>query len=147
GFPWRAAVLDLQAFLEGGAELIAAAPIQALELDHTCGIAKRFEAFADCPHLEQLHRLEFAHTRFTDLPMKQLGHSAHTASLQELSFEGHAIESDGLRALAESPLFPRLRRLELNRAALSPALLADALAAASTCGNLRSLSLADCKLP
>ena len=48
--------------------------------------------------------------------------------------------------LAESPLFARLRSLELSLAALSPALLIDSLAAAPE-GNLQTLSLANCKLP
>lgn len=146
GFPWRASVLKLDAFLRSGEQLFKSAPIQALELDHTCGIAKQFTPFVECPHLERIHRLEFAHTRFSELPMKQLGWSAFTVNLTELAFEGHAIESDGLRMLAESPLFSRLRRLELSHAALSPALLIDALAAAPE-GDLQTLALANCKLP
>ncbi len=146
GFPWRASVLKLDAFLRSGEQLFKSAPIQALELDHTCGIAKQFTPFVECPHLERIHRLEFAHTRFSELPMKQLGRSAYAANLTELAFEGHAIESEGLRMLAESPLFSRLRSLELSLVALSPALLIDALAAAPE-GNLQTLSLANCKLP
>ena len=146
GFPWRASVLKLNSFLQSGEQLFKTAPIQAMELDHTSGIAKQFNQFVECPHLEGVHRLEFTHTRFAELPMKQLGWSAFTVNLTELAFEGHAIESDGLRMLAESPLFSRLRRLELSHAALSPALLIDALAAALE-GNLQTLSLANCKLP
>ena len=146
GFPWRASVLKLDAFLQSGEQLFKTAPIQAMELDHTCGIAKQFNQFVECPHLERVHRLEFTHTRFAELPMKQLGWSAFTVNLTELAFEGHAIESDGLRMLAESPLFSRLRRLELSHAALSPALLIDALAAAPE-GDLQTLALANCKLP
>lgn len=146
GFPCRASVLKLDAFLRSGEQLFKTAPIQTLELDHASGISKQFTQFVECPHLERIHRLEIAHTRFAELPMKQLGRSAFATNLTELAFEGHAIESEGLRMLAESPLFSRLRSLELSLAALSPALLIDALAAAPE-GNLQTLSLANCKLP
>src|SRR5262249_52372197 len=56
------------------------------------------------------------------------------------------IRPDGLEVLAGSPLFARLEALKLERTAMSPAALVDALSAATEPGNLRRLALPYCDL-
>ena len=72
----------------------------------------------------------------------RLGHSPFTTKLTELVFDFAGISSEGLEALARSPLFPRLKSLDLRSNAMPPALLADALGASAIAGALTSLSLA-----
>ncbi|MFO0804915.1 MAG: TIGR02996 domain-containing protein [Gemmataceae bacterium] len=145
GFPWLASVTEASRVMTNGERLFAAAPIQALELDHDCGIVSGWDAFVEWPRLAKLTRLEFTRTRLDAAHIRKLAKSPFTVHLRELCFEADAITADGLQALAESPLFPRLRRLELRNAALPPALAMGALAVAPP--GLAELTLAECKFP
>jgi uncharacterized protein (TIGR02996 family) len=145
GFPWLASVVDASTLLNHGERLFSAAPIQALELDHDCGIVSNWDAFVEWPWLAKLRRLEFTRTRLDAAHIRKLAKSPFAIHLRELCFEADAITADGLQALAESRLFPQLRRLELRQAALPPALAMDALAAAPP--GLAELTLAECKFP
>lgn len=145
GFPWLASVTDIALLLKDSKRLFTAAPIQALELDHDCGVVANFHRFAEWPGLANLTRLEFTHTRLDAKAIRRLAKSPFAGRLRELSFEADAIAAEGLHALAESPLFKQLRKLELRHAALPPALAMNALAAAPP--GLRELTLADCKFP
>jgi uncharacterized protein (TIGR02996 family) len=145
GFPWLASVTDITRLLKDTGRLFTSAPIQALELDHDCGVVANWEAFTDWPGLANLTRLEFTHTRLDAKVIRKLAKSPFVSRIRELSFEADAITAEGLHTLAESPLFPRLRRLDLRHAALPPALAMDALAAAPP--GLRELTLAECKFP
>jgi uncharacterized protein (TIGR02996 family) len=133
GFPWVAAVTDLSKALSTGDSLFNSAPIQALDFECNASLKSGFDAFCEWPYLSRLRRLAFSHTRFDAFRMRSLGHSPFATALSELCFEGHAIEAEGLEALAASPLFGRLASFELHRAAISPALAIDALAAFNDC--------------
>lgn len=143
GFPCLAAIDSMDRLLNGGRRIFESAPLQSLDFESSCGIVKSMEAFVEWPDLTRLTRLQFSHTRLRPAEMRRLGHSSFAVNLSEISFEGHAIEADGLAALVESPLFLRLRRLELNRAALSPSFTLDAFGDAKS--NLKSFSISDCK--
>ena len=145
GFPWLASVTSLDELLQHGDRLFERAPIQALELSHECGTDASWNRFTDWPHLAKLTRLELTHTRLGAEAIRRLCHSPYALQLRELIFDGHAITGDGLQALAESKLFPRLRRLEVQHAALAPALALGALASAPP--GLCELVLADGKFP
>jgi uncharacterized protein (TIGR02996 family) len=146
GFSWKASVADAGAFPVAAAKLFGSAPIQALDLDHSCGIHKALLRFAECPQLKALRRLEFSLTRFDPREIGILVESQHLSHLKEMAFAQHAITAEGLQALSGSALFATLAELELERAALSPALVVDALGAA-TKANLRKLVISECLLP
>ncbi len=139
GFPWKAGVLSLSAFVGDGAAVFEAAPIQALDVDTRD--RPDLTALADWPHLARIRRLEFSLGRFGADAMIRLATSPNTTELKELAFEFDGITAAGLEALAISDLFPRLESLELRSNVIPPALLVDALAAAHRPGTLDRLSL------
>ena len=145
GFPWLASATDVPLLLRHGLAIFDTAPIQALELSHESGIVANWAAFLEWPGLAKLTRLEFTHTRLNAAAMRALGKTPNAAAIRELCFDSDAITADGLKALAESELFPRLRRLEIRRAALPPALATDAIAAAPP--GLAELAIVESKLP
>jgi uncharacterized protein (TIGR02996 family) len=146
GFSWQASVTDIDAFLTSGSALFTAAPIQAIHFDHGTAVRARLAEIADSPHFERLRRIEFALASLDKREAFALGMAPRSSNIMELSFTDHAITAEGLEVLAGSPLFGRLTDLELERAALPPALLVDALAAAAP-SSLRRLVIADCLLP
>ena len=127
GLAWRVEAHSTAAFVANAGELFAAAPVRAVTLENLGRFG--FREFADSPHLERVHRLEFAVTRPGADDLDRLGHSPHAAALTELHFSHNSIEADGLATLARSPLFRRLERLKLHKAVIPPALLVDALGA------------------
>jgi uncharacterized protein (TIGR02996 family) len=139
GFPWKAGVLSLAAFVGDGASVFDAAPIQALDVNTRD--RPDLAVLADWPHLARIRRLEFSLGRFGGDALKQLGDSPNTQGLTELAFEFDGITAEGLEALARSPLFKRLEALELRSNVIPPALIVDALAAAREPGSLGRLSL------
>jgi uncharacterized protein (TIGR02996 family) len=139
GFPWKAGVLSLAAFVGDGAGVFDAAPIQALDVDTRD--RPDLSALADWPHLNRIRRLEFSLGRFGAEAVSRLGDSENARRLAELAFEFDGITAEGLEALARSEAFPRLEVLELRSNVIPPALLVDALAAAREPGNLNRLSL------
>ncbi|HUR53165.1 MAG TPA: TIGR02996 domain-containing protein, partial [Gemmataceae bacterium] len=62
GFPWKVSVRSLDTFLDGGAAVFDAAPIQALEID--ANNRPDLSALGEWPHLARLRRLEFSLGRF-----------------------------------------------------------------------------------
>jgi uncharacterized protein (TIGR02996 family) len=146
GFSWQASVTDIDAFLASGPALFAAAPIQALHFEGGTAVRTRLAEIADCPHLERLRRIEFSLARLDKREAFALGMAPRSSNVTELSFTNNAITAEGLEVLAGSPLFGHLIDLNLERPALPPALLVDALAAAAP-DSLRRLAIADCLLP
>jgi uncharacterized protein (TIGR02996 family) len=140
GFTWLVGVQSLEAFLDGGAAVFDAAPIQALTI--LALNRPDFAAIADWPHLARIRRLEIGAGRFEADAAARFSNSEYAAGLTELAFEFDGITTEGLEALAESAVFPRLEVLELKSNAIGPALLVDALGAAREPGNLNRLSLA-----
>ena len=55
------------------------------------------------------------HCQFTDRALQQLLPSAHLERLTALNLSGNDINTSGLRALVQSPVFARLKRLDLSR--------------------------------
>src|SRR5262249_610278 len=106
------------------------------------GGRSEMEALADWPLLDRIERLEFSRAHFGADDADRLGHSRFTGKLTELAFDFAGITTEGLEALARSPLFPRLKSLDLRSNAMPPALLADALGAIRDHGALSSLCLA-----
>jgi len=139
GFPWKVGVHSATAFDAAGA-IFEIAPIRALDVGRRGRVD--LDVIADWPHLARLERLDFSTAHLGAIEAKLLGDSAHTTSLTELSFEFDGISVEGLETLACSPLFPRLRTLDLRSNAIPPALLADALGAIRRPGALTRLSLA-----
>src|SRR5262245_1256713 len=85
GFPWKVGVLSLEAFVDGGAAVFDAAPIQALDIyDQN---RPDLTNLADWPHLARIRRLEFSVGRFGADAAARLGGSQYTAGLTELAFE------------------------------------------------------------
>ena len=144
GFPWLVMALGADAFVERSDALFTTAPIRALNFDDR-GRPDLTE-LADCPNLSRIHRLEFISSRLGPDDLASLAASPHSTGLTELVFESDGITPDGLEILAGSALFSRLEALELERNVIPPALLVDALAAATQPGNLRRLSLPFCDL-
>lgn len=144
GFSWKAETADAASFSQSATALFAAAPIQALDFPHACGIKKRLPLVVEHPAFARLRRAEFSLTRLEEPDAQALGRSPF-ARLSELRLEDHAISVEGLHSLAESPLGERLAALELERAALPAALLLDALAALQS-GELTKLELRQCGL-
>lgn len=140
GFPWLIDIDRGPAFAANAPAVFAAAPIQAVHLSSRLG----FSRLADCPHLARLTRLECSFTGLDAEDAASLGGSSFAANLTELSFEQDGIDAGGLRALVESPLFPRLTSLELTNNAFMADLLIDALGAADEPGALRKLALPRC---
>ncbi len=140
GFPWKVGVQSLGAFVDDGASIFEAAPIQALDVITHNG--RDLAALADWSQLTRICRLEFSEGWSGADAITQLGNSPNANTLTELVFEEGGISSEGLEALALSDVFPRLEVLELRRNVISPALIVDALAAARKPGTLGRLSLA-----
>src|SRR4029079_14293600 len=117
-----------------------AAPVQALDVEarHRPDVG----LLADWPHLARVRRLEFPRGRLGIDGVTLLGNSPHAAGLTELAFEFDGITDEGVYALAESALFPRLVALELRSNVIPPDVLIDALRAARRPGSLARLSLA-----
>lgn len=139
GFPWKAGVLSLVAFVQNGEAIFEAAPIQAIDID--ARDRPNLSVLADWPHLARLHKLEFSSGWFGALDIAQLAESAFAINITELGFEHDSITPEGLTALAASPLFSRLEGLELRSISSPSVLLVDSLAAASEPGMLSRLSL------
>lgn len=139
GFPWLLMALGAEALTERGAALFATAPIQALSFDDR-GQPDVAE-LAGCPHLARVRRLEFINSRLDADDLVELGVTPYSAGVTELTFAHDGIRADGLEVLAGSDLFPRLESLKLDQNVIPPALLVDALGAATEPGNLRRLSL------
>jgi uncharacterized protein (TIGR02996 family) len=139
GFPWKVGVLSLSAFVNGGGDIFEAAPIQAVDVDARDRPDLRI--LAEWPHLARLHKLEFSIGWFGAADIARLAESEYATSLTELGFEFDGIAPDGLAALAGSPLFARLKGLELRSNRIPAALVIDSLAAACDPGALSRLSL------
>lgn len=139
GFPWKIAVQSPQAFDRDGT-LFTTAPVQALDLS----IRGRsdIDALSDWPHLRRIHRLEFTSSHLEPDDADRLGHSPLATALTQLTLDFDGITAEGLEALARTPLFARLTRLDLRSNVIPPALLVDALGAADKRGMLTHLSLA-----
>jgi uncharacterized protein (TIGR02996 family) len=141
GFPWFVRVERFPVFATHAPAVFELAPVRAAHVSSRAGISR----LADCAHLARLTRLECSDTRLDGEAATRLGNSEHGTNLTELSFEQDGIEPDGLRALIESPLFPRLAALELkSNVILQAELLIDALGAADEPGTLRSLAIPRC---
>ncbi|MCI0702656.1 MAG: TIGR02996 domain-containing protein [Planctomycetia bacterium] len=139
GFPWKVGVLSLEAFVSGGEAIFECAPIQALSMD--ARTRPDFDVLADWPHLARLDRLEVSVGWLGSASIAQLTDSPFATNITELEFEFDGVTAEGLTALAASPLFERLRVLELRSNAIPSALLVDALAAAREPTALSRLSL------
>ncbi|VTR99883.1 Leucine-rich repeat-containing protein typical subtype OS=Herpetosiphon aurantiacus (strain ATCC 23779 / DSM 785) GN=Haur_4051 PE=4 SV=1: LRR_6: LRR_6: LRR_6 [Gemmata massiliana] len=139
GFPWKIGVRSLAAFLESGDAVFDMAPIQAIDLDPRD--RPDLASLSEWPHLTRLHRLTFSTGWFGPTDVARLAESPHISNVTELGFEFESISSEGLGALAASPLFGRLKALELSANNFPPALLIDALGAAPSAGELSRLSL------
>jgi uncharacterized protein (TIGR02996 family) len=139
GFPWKADLLSLEAFVGAGASLFDAAPIQALHLE----ARKRpdLSALADCQHFNRIQRLELSLGQLGADPLKRLGNSPNAANLTDCAFLHDGISAEGLEAFVRSEVFPRLTSLLLHLNIIPPALLVDALAAADERGSMSRLSL------
>lgn len=140
GFPWKVGVLSIQELIAGGDEVFEAAPIQAFDIDPRA--RRDVGLLANWPQLARVRRLDFGLSRHGAYGLAQLGDSPHAAHLTELTFNHDGITFEGLEALALSPLFPRLKLLELRANTIPPSLLVDALAAVPRPGALVRLSLA-----
>lgn len=140
GFPWFVRVERFRAFADHAPALFDVAPIGAAHVSGRSGIS----GLAGCPHLARLTRLECSSTGLDADDAGRLGHSEHAANLTELSFEQDGIDPGGLRALVESPLFPRLTSLELTHTVIIAELLVDAFGAADRPGALRKLAFPRC---
>ncbi len=141
GFPWKVGVLSLAALLESGDAVFDAAPIQAIDLDQRD--RPSLAALADWPHLARLHRLAFSTGWFDASDIARFAQSPHAKNITELEFEFESLAPEGLTALAASPLFGRLKALELSANAFPPALLIDSLGAVRRGSALSRLSLAN----
>ena len=139
GFPWLATALGTEPFVEHAEALLAIAPIQALTFDDRS--RPDLTLLANCPHLRQLRCLEFSSSRLGSDDLAAFVVSPYANQLTHLVLETDAVTVDGLETLAGSELFSRLESLHLERNVIPPALLVDALGAATVPGQLRSLSL------
>lgn len=139
GFAWKVGVLSLGTFVQGGAPLFDLAPIQALDIDSRD--RPNLGPLADWPHLARLRKLEFSIGWFGADAIARLAASPHATGLTELGFEFEGVSPEGLTVLAGSPLFARLKGLELRSNNFPPALLVDSLSAATAPGSLSRLSL------
>jgi len=138
GFPWKVGVRSWAGLWGAGDALFEAAPIQALDIGvHDCDLSD----FAGWPHLARIHKLDVSDGWNDETDVTHLSESEYATNLSELGFEFGGLAPDGLRALAGSPLFTRLKGLELRSISLPSALLVDSLGAAREPGALSRLSL------
>jgi uncharacterized protein (TIGR02996 family) len=140
GFPWKIGVHSVDAFDPAGDAVFEMAPIRALDI----GSLGRpdIAILADWPHLSRLERLEFSSAHLGPHEAERLGNAPFAAAMAELAFEFDGISAEGLEALVRTPLFARLRALDLRSSAIPLALLADALGLVRQPGALARFSLA-----
>ncbi len=117
GFPEGVRVDSIAAFLKNAAKVFRLAPILHLEIDarHEKAILDTAIApLADSPWLSRLRSLEILLGRMGPAAARRLGESPHAQGLHRLSLPFGGIGRAGVQALVATPLFPRLRELDLQ---------------------------------
>src|SRR5438128_3754342 len=115
GFP-EAVVLPCARFLQYGADLCRAAPVQEVQLDcfQETNMAGWLDALTQCPQLDRLTTVRLRRAALHPGELQRLLHSAHLGRLRELYIDAVGLTDDDLKGLTESPLLERLRRLKLD---------------------------------
>lgn len=103
--------LTMEEFLEGGSELFARHPIQAVHLD---GPAERLAAVARCPQLARPRYLDLSGNRLGDAAVRVLAGSEQVRNLRGLNLSCTWLGDAAARALAQSPHLDDLHALYLS---------------------------------
>ncbi|MFM8275159.1 MAG: TIGR02996 domain-containing protein [Gemmata sp.] len=139
GFPWWVRLAPAQ-FLANASHVLALAPAPALSYSQPDAA---IDALGRSPRLGALTGLHVRQAALGPVQVQRLAHSPHAARLEWLSAGHDGLTARALPVLVRSPLFPRLRRLDVEgRRWVAPALL-RALAGAGGTARLRELGLAE----
>lgn len=109
GFPWALGVGDLGRFRECATELFARHPVEHLAFRANLPELNRLVGE---PWFPRVTGLEWSAGRYSAQTLRPLL-EVKIASLTELAAHALALSPDGVRAIFESPLFPKLTRLQL----------------------------------
>lgn len=144
GFAWHVRTTGTEAFTTSAPALMAAAPIQAVEVSSAL-VAHPTDTgrLAGDPALARLRRLSFARSGLTADGIRRLADSPHAAGLTDLGLFSGGITADGIRELFRSPLIGRLTRLRFFSTGAVGAGIPAAVAAAEGPHRLRSLGLTE----
>jgi uncharacterized protein (TIGR02996 family) len=117
GFGERVRAVSIAAFLQHAEEIFRLAPVRHLEIDarHE-NLGKSLALLADSPWLGRLRSMELSLGRMGPEAARRLGESPHAQSLRCLSLPFAGITRSGAEALITTPLFLRLRELDLGNA-------------------------------
>jgi uncharacterized protein (TIGR02996 family) len=97
--------------LKHAEQLFDFAPLRSL---HVLMHFKDVPRFAACPQLQHVEALNFSNGYINDRSLQQLLNSSYIERLQELHLRGNSVNTPGIHALVHSPVFRRLRILDLS---------------------------------
>jgi uncharacterized protein (TIGR02996 family) len=126
-------------FLRGVDRWFSALPLRSLRLSLP---ARLMPDLADCPQLARVEALAFQGHFLRDRELLVLLASLYVGRLNALELAGQGIETNGVRALAESHVMRRLRSLDLRMNAAVGDHAVRALVGTANVAGLRVLNLA-----
>jgi uncharacterized protein (TIGR02996 family) len=103
-------LMSVPRFVKDGEQVLALTPVQSVKLT---GARRGIDALAACPALARVRGLDLSNNGLGEAHLRTLL-SARLAELQQLDLSDNSIRAGGVRALADSPHLPALRRLALQ---------------------------------